>query len=69
MIIITSEENFNEEIFEVKMDSEEKTIKSSPLQEITNEDFLRRGITTSPESITISNIVSGNLLEVNSDTT
>ena len=70
MIIEATEEVFEEEeSFEIEMSSENKTFKSSPLQEITNEVFIKQSMTHIPESTTSSNIITGHLLEINSDTT
>jgi len=70
MIIEADEEVFEEEkSFEIEISSEDETFKSTPLQEITNEVFIKRKIDHITESITSSNIVTGHLLETNSDTT
>jgi len=70
MIIGLDEENIDEEIFQVDIDSNEKKIRSSPLHEITNGCFIKQMVSKSPELNTGSDPIEGNLLEVNyQDTT
>ena len=44
MIIGIDVEPFEEEIFQVKIDSDQKKVRSSPLQELTNEYFIKRTV-------------------------
>lgn len=44
MIVRTNEGNFQDEVFQIKIDVEETKIKSSPLQELTDEFFIKRAI-------------------------
>jgi len=70
MIIGINVEDFQEEIFQINMDSNNKKIKSSPLQEITNETFVKQAISSSSETNTGTESTEGNLLVVNyKDTT
>lgn len=65
MIIGIEDEKFDEEFLEVNLDSDEKEIKSSPLQEITKENFVKVMNSESSESNTTANTTSGNLLSLN----
>ncbi|GFN40238.1 MAG: hypothetical protein YK1309IOTA_1470012 [Marine Group I thaumarchaeote] len=70
MIIRINVEDLDEEIFQVDIDSDEKKTPSSPLQEITNEPFVKQVISDNPEPNTGTESTEGNLLEVNyKDTT
>ena len=70
MIVGIEDEKFNEEFLEVNLESDEKEIKSDPLQEITKENFVKIMNSESSESNTTSNTTRGNLLSLNlSDTT
>jgi len=69
MIIEINDEVINEELLEIIIDSNEKEVKSTPLQEITQEDFVKVRNSESSESNTMSNIISGNLLSLNLSST
>jgi len=70
MIVGIVDEKFDEEFLEVNLESDEKEIKSSPLQEITKENFVKVMNSESSESNTTTNTTIGNLLSLNlSDTT
>ena len=70
MIIGINVEDIDEEIFQINIDSDEKKTQSSPLQEITNESFVKQAISDNPEPNTGTESTEGNLLEVNyKDTT
>jgi len=70
MIIGINVEDFEVEIFQINIDSDEKKTQSSPLQEITNEPFLKQVISGHSESKTGTESTEGNLLEINyKDTT
>jgi len=69
MIVGINDEAINEEILEITLDSDEKQVKSTPLQEITFEEFVKVGNSESSESSTTSNIISGNVLSLNLSST
>lgn len=70
MIVEINDKIINEEILWITIDSDEKEVKSTPIQETTQEEFVTIMNSESSESnTTISNVISGNILSFNLSST
>ena len=69
MIIGINDKVIHEEVLEIILDSDEREVKSTPSQEITQEDFVKVRNLESSESNTTSNTMLGNILSLNLSST